>query len=61
MKKHLYIGLIVLFTVLTFFNLIMAVRGDSSIGVLHLGVPPTLAVVCGELAFAGNSKKSGNK
>lgn len=57
MKKSLLLCMVVFFTLLTFYFLAMAVTGNASIGVLHLGVPPFLAVICGELAFARNTKE----
>lgn len=56
MKKTLLLCMVVFFTLLTFHFLAMAVIGNTSIGVLHLGVPPLLAVICGELAFAKDVK-----
>ena len=57
MKKSLLLCMVAFFTVLTFVFLAMAVTGNESIGVLHLGAPPMLAVICGDLAFTGNNKE----
>lgn len=57
MKKFIFLALALLFTVLTFIYLVMAVQGNGDIGMLHLGVPPTLAVICGDLAFAKDNEK----
>ena len=57
MKKSLLLCMVAFFTLLTFHFLAMAVTGDASVGVLHLGVPPMLAIVCGDLAFTGSNKE----
>ena len=58
MKKTLLLCLVAFFTLLTFIFLAMVVKGNTSIGILHLGVPPFLAVLCGELAFSTDIKET---
>ena len=57
MKKSILLCMVAFFTLLTFHFLAMAVTGDTSVGVVHLGVPPMLAIVCGDLAFTQDSKE----